>query len=116
MVVAALGIGLLTRLDRGTPSDRTVALAGAEAGIDGSAELRQDDEFTAIHLVASGLEPDLVYAAWLAPEEGEKQAAGTFRPDEDGRVEVDLVSAYPLESAARVWVTDHAGATVLNAP
>ena len=42
--------------------------------------------------------------------------AGTFRPDENGEIDADLVSSYPLESAARVWVTDPAGETVLRAP
>jgi hypothetical protein len=39
---------------------------------------------------------------------------GRFRTDGEGRAEVELVSS-PLESAARGWVTDPAGATVLNA-
>jgi anti-sigma-K factor RskA len=116
VAVLVLGVGLLSGIGDDSPSGRTVELAGAEAGLSGSVELRQEDDETVLRIVASGLEPDQVYAAWLAPEGGDKQAAGTFRPDDDGDVEVELLSGFPLESAARVWVTDPAGETVLNAP
>jgi hypothetical protein len=100
------------------PEGETVELAGAVEGVSGSVVLNEGDAVTELHLMASGLEPNAVYAAWLAPPEGqgERVPAGTVRADENGEVEADLVSSFPLESAARVWVTDPADQTVLRAP
>ncbi len=94
----------------------SIELAGAAAGMTGSVALTQGGDATELHLIAAGLEPDQVYAAWLAPAEGDKVPAGTFRTDLNGEIEADLLSSFPLASAARVWVTDPAGETVLKAP
>ncbi|MGH9117343.1 MAG: anti-sigma factor domain-containing protein [Acidimicrobiales bacterium] len=98
------------------PEVDPIELAGMVPGAAGSVALVQGAEATELRLVASGLEPDQVYAAWLAPAEGERVPAGTFRTDEDGEIQADLVSSFPLASAARVWVTDPADTTVLRAP
>jgi anti-sigma-K factor RskA len=116
VAVIILGVGIVAGFGDDTPSGRTVELAGAESGFSGSVELSETEDETVLRLVASGLDPDQVYAAWLAPDGGDKQAAGTFRPDNDGEVDVELLSGFPLDDAARVWVTDPAGETVLNAP
>ena len=53
-----------------------------------------------VQLTATGLDPDITYALWLTPPGGgydERVPAGTFRPDEDGTVDVRL----PLRAARR---------------
>jgi hypothetical protein len=120
VVAIVLAVGVASIVDRdsngGGADPDAVALAGTAEGITGSAAITQGDSATEIHLVASGLEPDEVYAAWLAPAEGDRVPAGTFRTDANGEIEADLLSSFPLSSAARVWVTDPAGETVLKAP
>jgi hypothetical protein len=119
VVVLAVGaISLAGRDSSPSPDADAVELAGAQPGVSGSVALNEGDEATELHLVASGLDPDTVYAAWLAPPEGQgdKVPAGTVRADENGEIDAELVSSFPLASAARVWVTDPAGETVLRAP
>ena len=65
-----------------------------------------------VALTAEGLDPKATYALWLTPPGGgyrERVAAGTFRPDSDGRVDVRLRSALPAEEMGRVWVTTPEG-------
>jgi Anti-sigma-K factor rskA len=124
VAVVVLAVGAFSLIGDDSPSPppsaqgETVELAGAVEGVTGSVVLSEGDDRTELHLVASGLEPNAVYAAWLAPPEGQgdRVPAGTVRADENGEVEADLVSSFPLESAARVWVTDPADETVLRAP
>ena len=70
-----------------------------------------------MELTAEGLDPAVTYALWLTPPGGgyaERVAAGTFRPDEDGKVDVRLRSALPAEDAGRVWATTPEGQIVLD--
>ena len=41
-------------------------------------------------------------------------AAGTFRPDGDGTVDVRLRSALPADEMGRVWATDPDGDVALD--
>ena len=116
-VILAVGAFSLIRGDGRPGSDAdAIELAGAAPGITGSVSIVEGDDATELRLTASGLEPNAVYAAWLAPAEGEKVPAGTVRADENGEVDAELVSSFPVSEAARVWVTDPAATTVLNAP
>ena len=68
-----------------------------------------------VQLVASGLDPDVTYALWLTPPGGtypDRVAAGTFRPDEDGTVDVRLRSPIDAEKVGRVWATDVRGVVI----
>ena len=115
--LAALATGVATgMLDDDAPVfGRVVTLDGASGGAAGSAELRQSDGATEILLTASGLDPDRVYAVWLAPARGGKSAAGTFRPRDDGTIEIELLSSRPVAQTVRVWVTDPMARTVMRA-
>lgn len=68
-----------------------------------------DGQGSQVQLVASGLDPETTYALWLTPPGGtypDRVAAGTFRPDVDGNVDVILKSAIATDSVGRVWATD----------
>lgn len=90
---------------------RTVPTGGtADATVghdDGSGSL--------VQLVATGLDPDTTYALWLTPPGGtypDRVPAGTFRPDEDGKVDVRLKSAMDPNKVGRVWATDAHGVVI----
>jgi hypothetical protein len=70
-----------------------------------------------VQLVATGLDPDLTYALWLSVPGGgrdERVPAGTFRPDDDGTVDVQLPCAMPAGEVGRVWATTPEGELALD--
>ena len=67
-----------------------------------------DGSSSEVQLTASGLDPDTTYALWLAVPGGgrdDRIPAGTFRPDDDGEVDVRLYCAMPAGEVGRVWAT-----------
>lgn len=100
------------RLD-GTPVEFAVVPTGARA----AAVVAPDADGSIVGLTASGLDPQVTYALWLTPPGGgyeDRLPAGTFRPDESGRVDVRLPCALPAEEAGRVWATTPAGDVALD--
>ena len=86
-------------------------------GAEATAVVAPDGDGALIGLTATGLDPDTTYALWLTPPGGgyaERIAAGTFRPDADGRVEVRLRSALAAEETGRVWATTPEGEIALD--
>ena len=70
-----------------------------------------------MELHVSGLDPDTTYSMWLTPPGGDwndRVAAGTFKPDEDGEVEVRLRCALPAEEMGRAWATTPDGDIALD--
>ena len=99
--------------ERGEP----VVFAREVGGADASAVVAPEGEGSVVHLVAQGLDPDVTYSLWLTPPGGgylDRVAAGTFRPDDDGRVDAELRSALPAEEMGRVWATTPEGGIVLD--
>ena len=87
------------------------------AGVDASAVVAPEDDGSIIELDASGLDPDVTYSMWLTPPGGgyaDRVAAGTFRPDDDGEVEVRLRCALPAEEMGRAWATTSDGEIALG--
>ena len=65
----------------------------------------------------AGSTPAITYALWLTPPGGgyqDRVAAGTFRPDEDGEVDVRLRSALPAHEMGRIWATTPSGEIALD--
>jgi hypothetical protein len=94
-----------------------VVFARVEAGVEASAVVAPDGAGSLVHLTATGLDPDVTYALWLTPPGGgyrERVAAGTFRPSDDGEVDVRLRSALPAEAMGRVWATTDDGEIALD--
>jgi hypothetical protein len=91
----------------------TFAMRTLPAGASVDVEVAHDDgDSSLVQLVASGLDPDTTYALWLTPPGGtypDRVPAGTFRPDEDGRVDVRLHSTMDPDDVGRVWATTPAG-------
>jgi len=80
----------------------------------GSAEavVAPDDGGSVVQIVARDLDPDVTYALWLSVPGGrwdDRVPAGTFRPGDDGTVDVRLRSAMPAEDVGRVWATTENG-------
>jgi hypothetical protein len=107
----AAAVAIAVVLTRDTPTTlggEPVTFALLAPGVEAGATVAPDDEGSIVALTASGLDPDVTYALWLTPPGGgysQRVAAGTFRPDEDGNVDVTLRSALPAADAARVWAT-----------
>ena len=77
-------------------------------GVDASAVVAPEEGGSIIELHISGLDPDTTYSMWLTPPGGgypDRVAAGTFRPDDDGEVEVRLRCALPADEMGRAWAT-----------
>ena len=94
-----------------------VEFARLEAGVEASAVVAAEGTGSLVQLVATGLDPDVTYALWLTPPGGgyqERVAAGTFRPDGDGAVDVRLRSALPADEMGRVWATTPKGDIALD--
>lgn len=87
-------------------------------GVDASTVVAADGAGgSVVEIVASGLSPDVTYALWLSAPGGrwdERVPAGTFRADEDGRVDTRLRSALPAGAAGRVWATTPEGTIALD--
>jgi hypothetical protein len=117
-VVAVGAVALAVGRDD-APSDdgEVVAFARRAPGVDATASVAPDAAGSTIELTAEGLDPDVTYALWLTPPGGgyrERVAAGTFRPDGDGTVAVELRSALPADQMGRVWATTPDGQVALD--
>jgi anti-sigma factor RsiW len=86
------------------------------AGVQAEAVVADDDSSgSVVQLVAKGLDPTVTYALWLTPPGGtypDRVAAGTFRPDGDGTVDVRLRSPINPDKVGRVWATDAHGVVI----
>jgi hypothetical protein len=76
-------------------------------GASASAVVGEDPGGSVVQLAAAGLDPGTTYALWLSDPEThpERVPAGTFRPKEDGTVDVVLHCALPADQVGRVWAT-----------
>jgi hypothetical protein len=95
----------------------TVAFTVMPTGASADAVVGTDKDGTIVELSASGLDPSLTYALWLSPPDGtwdDRVPAGTFRPDDDGTVDVRLRSAMPVDEYGRVWATTPDGEIALD--
>ena len=120
IAAAAVLLVVVTRDDAPTLDGEPVSFARVAPGVEAAATVAPDDAGSLVELTADGLDPAVTYALWLTPPGGgypERVAAGTFRPDDDGRVDVTLRSALPAEEAGhglgdnargrrRCWTTE----------
>jgi len=115
--VVLVGV-LMTRPDPDPALDgEPVVFAQQPPGVEAAAIVAAEAEGSLVELTATGLDPDVTYALWLTPPGGgypERVAAGTFRPDEDGKVDVRLRSALPAKEMGRVWATTPEGDIALD--
>jgi hypothetical protein len=107
--VLVVAVGL--RSDGGTSTlhGHHFAFARVPAGASADAVVAEDDVHgSLVQLKASGLDPMTTYALWLTPPGGtyeDRVPAGTFRPDPDGHVDLELHSALPAREVGRVLAT-----------
>lgn len=117
-VVAAVALGVGGRDGAPEPlQGRTVTFAVVPAGGSAQAVVADDPGGSVVALRAEGLDPGTTYALWLTPPGGDwtdRVAAGTFRPDPDGSVSVELPCALPAEDYGRAWATTPDGAIALD--
>ncbi len=118
-VAAAVVAAALVTRDDGEPRLRgePVAFVREAAGVDASAVVAPEENGSIIELHVSGLDPDTTYSMWLTPPGGgyaERVAAGTFRPDDDGTVEVRLRCPLPADEMGRAWATTSDGEITLD--
>jgi hypothetical protein len=115
---AVVLLGLVLAPDGSAPLDgEAVTFVRLAPGVQADATVAPDAGGAVVELVASGLDPDVTYALWLTPPGGgypDRVAAGTFRPDGHGDVEVRLRSALPAEDMGRVWATTPEGQIALD--
>ena len=92
-------------------TDRQEPLRGEELSFargEGTAVVAADPGGSLVEVAATGLDPDVTYALWLTPPGGgyaDRVPAGTFRPNEQGRVDARLHSAIAAEDVGRIWAT-----------
>jgi hypothetical protein len=118
LIVVVLGLGLGTGSEdppalEGEPVAFTVVPDGAEA----HAVLGEQGDGSVLQLTASGLDPEVSYAMWLSPPGGgwdDRVAAGTFRPEDDGTVDVQLPCALAVDDVGRAWATTPDGEIALD--
>lgn len=94
-----------------------VAFTVVPEGAQVEAILAEADGGSLVQLTAEGLDPDITYAMWLTPPGGgwdDRVPAGTFRPDEDGDVDVRLSSPLPVDQYGRAWATTPDGEIALD--
>jgi hypothetical protein len=94
-----------------------VAFTRVPDGATADAVIADEGDGSLVELIASGLDPDVTYALWLSPPDGtwaDRVAAGTFRPDERGDVDVRLRCALPVDEYGRVWATTPEGEIALD--
>lgn len=116
-VAAAGALGVVLRPGDAAVDGEPVVFARRAPGVEAAAVVAAEDGGSLVALTASGLDPDLTYALWLTPPGGgysERVAAGTFRPDPDGAVDVTLRSALPAARTGRVWATTPDGDIALD--
>jgi hypothetical protein len=80
----------------------------------GTATLIARPQGTEVDFEVWGLDEGDVYWLWLTDSGDRRVSAGTFR-GVDGRTQMHLMAALPLERTQRVWVTDAEDHTVLDA-
>lgn len=118
VAVAVAAVLLVVTLDGDQRLDgESVSFARLAPGVEAAATVAPDDAGSLVDLTAEGLDPTVTYALWLTPPGGgytERVAAGTFRPDDHGRVDVTLRSALPADETGRVWATTPEGEVVLD--
>jgi len=104
--LAAIVLGLLLAVVMRTTTQprESLALSGSTSA-SGHAIVSSQDWGTAITLDVHGLVPGTAYGAWLADGTGKRVPAGTFRPQSDGTVRLDLGASMTLDVAAQVGVT-----------
>jgi len=105
---AVLAVALVIPSDDEPLDGERVVFALQAPGVDASAVVAPEGRGSIVELTAVGLDPDVTYALWLTPPGGrypDRVAAGTFRPDADGEVDVRLRSALPANEMGRVWAT-----------
>jgi len=114
--VAALAV--MVREDDPVPlQGESVAFTVVPSGATVDAIVADEAPGSVVQVVATGLDPDVTYALWLSPPEGtwdDRVAAGTFRPDEQGDVDVRLPCALPAEETGRIWATTPEGNIALD--
>jgi hypothetical protein len=116
---AAVVAAVVLTDDPGEPALRgePISFVRHARGVDASAVLAADEGGSLIELEATGLDPDTTYSLWLTPPGGgyaNRVPAGTFRPDEDGDVDVRLRCSLPPEEMGRAWATTPGGGIALD--
>lgn len=119
VVVAVAAVVVLQRDGARAPLlGQEVVFAVAPPGAAADAVVADDDTGgSLVQLTATGLDPGVTYALWLSPPAGtwdDRVAAGTFRPDGDGSVDVRLRCALPADAYGRVWATTPDGQIALD--
>jgi hypothetical protein len=119
--VAAAVVAVVALSRGGDPAPlegEQIAFTVVPAGASAQAVVAPDDEQGSIvQLTASGLDPAVTYALWLSPPDGtwdDRVAAGTFRPDADGEVDVRLRCAMAPDDYGRAWATTPDGKIALD--
>jgi hypothetical protein len=113
LVTAAAAAAVVWGVVAPSPA-RLVEFTRTAPGATATAELTDTDGGTRLRLAATGLDADAAHTLWLARRsDGVRIAVVTVQTDGQGRLGVTAESPVPLTDAARVWVTDPAGATVL---
>jgi hypothetical protein len=115
--VVALAVAVDARDEPSPSAGEPVTFVRVAPGVVAEASVAADGAGSRVELTARGLEPKLTYALWLTPPGGgyrERVAAGTFRADEGGQVDVTLHSALPADDAARVWATTPDGKVAMD--
>lgn len=117
---AAAIVAVVVVVDDDSPArlpGEEVAFTVVPAGATVDAVIADDGNGTLVQLVATGLDPDVTYALWLSPPDGtwdDRVAAGTFRPDADGEVDVRLRCPLPVDEYGRAWATTPEGEIALD--
>jgi hypothetical protein len=122
LATAAAAVVAVVALSRGgepAPLDGeqlefSVVPAGASAH---SLVCADDERCSVVQLTATGLDPEVTYALWLSPPAGtwdDRIAAGTFRPEADGTVDVRLRCAMAPDEYGRAWATTPDGTIALD--
>jgi predicted anti-sigma-YlaC factor YlaD len=112
VAVAALVFVLLATV--GSPgSGRTIALSG-RAGVEATAQLKQEPWGTDVRLRETGQTGGQVLTVSMRTTSGSWWAAGTYRTVAGRAVQVDLACAVPPSEIAEIWVRNTAGRSVLH--
>ncbi|MFP5345912.1 MAG: hypothetical protein ACLGIA_02625 [Actinomycetes bacterium] len=100
----------------GLPQKDVTRVPIATAGVTGQAALASADGGTRIDLTVAGLKPNASYGVWLEDDGGRRVPAGSFSPDADGRMELELHAALPLDHSAALGITQLGGKDMLREP
>jgi anti-sigma factor RsiW len=116
---AAVAAGVVMARD-GDPEPlrgEAIAFTVMPSGATAAAIVADEEPGSVVQVTATGLDPEVTYALWLSPPEGtwdDRVAAGTFRPDEQGAVDVRLPCALPADETGRIWATTPEGEIALD--